>query len=1067
MGGLINAAVGRARASMAVLVLLWLGGIWAFFVIPKESNPDITIPYVYVSVSHEGIAPEDAERLLIRPLEQELRALEGLKEITAVASEGHASVTLQFQAGFDPDKALSDVRDKVDMAKTKLPEDSDDPVVQEINFSQFPVLNLSLSGPLSESQLVYLARVLKRYIESIPDVLSVDIGGDRDDLLELVADPQVLEQYGIDYAQLFSLITNNNRLVAAGNIDTGAGRLVIKVPGLLEQLPDLLGMPVKTINGQVITFGDIATVQRTFKDPASFARVDGKPAIVLEVSKRAGANIIETIEKVKYVVGLTQAEWPPGMVVNYIYDESIQIRDMLTDLLNNVLFAIILVMIVIVGALGPRPSLLVGLSIPGAFLSGLLILQFMGFTLNVVVLFSLILVAGMLVDGAIVVAEYAERLLDAGKPPRQAYVEAANRMAWPIISSTATTLAVFMPLLVWPGMVGEFMKFLPATVIVVLLAALFMALLFMPVMGAIVTRKRQYSADWVDELDEEGNQLYGRLLTKLLHAPFKTMGLFLLLVVLIYVVYGKFNHGIEFFPDVEPDSAQLLVHARGDLSIVEKDAILQQVERRLAHISEVKALYARTLGQPDNQLGEDVIGVLTFQFKDWDVRPPAGVILDHMRELTADLPLHLEFRKQENGPSQGKPIKVKVSTGSEVLEAAADEVRRRLESLDGIVDVSDNRPLPGIDWRLEVNREQAARYGVDIATLGNVVQLVTTGLKLADYRPEDAEEEVDIRLRLPLEQRNLESLINQTLTTPAGPIPIRNFTKLVPGQKTGTLHRVDGQPTLTVEADVAPAFQADERLGLLKAELANHPLAGVTISYGGEDEDQQETMVFLTTAFVVAIFLMALILLIQFNSIYQTLLVLSAIVFSTAGVLLGLLITGRPFGIVMVGLGLIALAGIVVNNNIILIDTYNEMRKRITDPITAAVRTGQLRLRPVLLTSVTTVLGLLPMVAGVNVDLFTPELGIGAPSTQWWTQLSSAIAGGLTFATFLTLLITPCLLVIGEKFRRVNRSSSSCGNGQTAKFTSAYDGSVLDDDKDKVDYGRHNEQKAVALTNAD
>lgn len=1022
MTALIRAAIQRARATLLVLVLLWLGGIWAFVQMPKESNPDITVPYVYVSVSHEGIAPEDAERLLIRPLEQELRTLEGLKEMTAVASEGHASVTLQFQAGFDPDEALADVREKVDTAKAELPEESDEPVVREINVSRFPVLNLSLSGPLSEAELVFIARSLERVLEAVPEVLSVDIGGDREDLLELVADPQVLEQYGIDYAQLFSLISNNNRLVAAGAIDTGAGRLVVKVPGLIEQLPDLLSMPVKTIGGRVITFGDIATIQRTFKDPTSLARVDGQPAVVLEVSKRAGANIIETIAKVKYLTERAMESLPDELVVTYIYDESIQIRDMLNDLLNNVLFAIILVMIIVVGAMGPRPSLLVGLTIPGAFLSGLLILQAIGFTLNIVVLFSLILVAGMLVDGAIVVAEYAERQLAAGRSPRQAYTEAARRMAWPIIASTATTLAVFLPLLFWPGMVGEFMKYLPATVIIVLLTSLFMALLFLPVMGAVVTRRASGSAGpraaaaaltGDDELQNTGTLFYGRLLQGILRAPGKTLLMFLAVLMLIYTVYGRYHHGIEFFPDVEPDSAQLLVRARGDLSIQEKDALVRRVEQRLAHLREVKALYARTLGLADNQLGEDVIGVLTFQFTDWDVRPPATLILEHMRELTSDLPLALEFRKQENGPSQGKPIQVKIS-GNGSLESAIEEVRRRLANLGGLTDISDNRPLPGIEWRLQVDREQAARYGVDIATLGNVVQLVTTGLRLADYRPEDAQDEVDIRLRLPLEYRTLESLIRQTLNTPLGPVPISNFAELVPGPKTGTIHRIDGLRTLTVQADVLPGVQANERLQQLKQSLIEEPLTEVQIRFGGEDEDQRETMVFLSTAFVVAVLLMALILVIQFNSFYQAALVLSAIVFSTAGVLLGLLITGRPFGIVMVGLGLIALAGIVVNNNIILIDTYNVLRQRLTSPIEAAVRTGQLRLRPVLLTATTTVLGLLPMVLGVNVDLFKPELGLGAPSTQWWTQLSSAIAGGLTFATVLTLFITPCLLVVGE-----------------------------------------------------
>ncbi|ABC30747.1 Cation/multidrug efflux pump [Hahella chejuensis KCTC 2396] len=1013
MDKLIRATMDRSRASVIVLLMLWIGGYWAFMTMPKESNPDITIPIIYVSVSHEGIAPEDAERLLARPLEQELRTLEGLKEMRSVAAEGYASVTLEFLAGFDPDQALTDVREKVDTAKAKLPVESDEPRVVEINVSQFPVLNLSLSGPFAEDQLVRIARELKRHIEGIPEVLKVEIGGDREDLLELVADMQVLERYGIDYAQLFSLISNNNRLVAAGNIDTGAGRMVIKVPGVIENLPDLLGMPIKIHEGRVITFGDVATVQRTFKDPGGFARVDGKPAVVLEISKRAGANIIETIETVKAVVKIAEERWPSSLTVTYITDESKQIREMLRDLLNNVLFAVVLVLIVMIAAMGMRPALLVGLTIPGAFLASLLVIQALGFTLNIVVLFSLILVAGMLVDGAIVVAELSDRNLESGMARKEAYAQAAYRMAWPVIASTATTLAVFMPLLFWPGMVGEFMKYLPATVIVCLISSLLMALIFMPVLGGVFGRSK--APVNASNGPSRFTHWYAVALARLLAAPGKTLLMFLALLVLTYVAYGRYNHGVEFFPEVEPDSAQVLVHARGDLSVYEKDAMLQSVEQRLSGMPEVRALYARSFAMADGDMAEDVIGVIRFQLIDWHERRPANRILEDMRSRAQDLPLKLEFRKQEDGPAQGKPVKVRLSGSTEEVEDAVGQLHERLRELGGFIDISDNRPLPGIEWRIEVDREKAARYGVDVATVGNVVQLVTTGLKLADYRPDDAEEEVDIRLRAPLERRTLDALGGQMVSTALGPVPVSNFTRLIPAPKTGTLHRVDGERSLTVEADVAEGVQADERITALKESLAKRPLDDVMVKFAGEDEDQRETMVFLAQAFIIAIMLMALILVVQFNSVYQAALVLSAIVFSTAGVLLGLMITGRPFGIVMVGLGLIALAGIVVNNNIILIDTYNQMRASGASPYEAALETGKVRLRPVLLTAVTTVLGLMPMVLGVNVDLMTPSLGIGGPSTQWWTELSSAIAGGLTFATFLTLLITPCLLVIGEK----------------------------------------------------
>ncbi|HEY9121059.1 MAG TPA: efflux RND transporter permease subunit, partial [Marinobacter sp.] len=464
MRTLIFAALDRSRTTLLTLVFLVLGGIAAFQAIPKEANPDVTIPMIYVSMTLEGISPEDAERLLIRPMEQELRSLEGIKEMRGTASEGHASVMLEFDAGFDPDVALQDVREKVDTARSELPQEADEPRVNEINVALFPVMSVGLSGPLSERELVTIARRLQDAIEGIPEVLEVDIGGDREDLLEVVVDPQVLESYGIDFDRLASLVTRNNQLVAAGSLDTGAGRMAMKVPGVIESVEDVMSMPIKVDGETVVTFGDVAMLQRTFKDPTGYARINGEPALVLEISKRTGANIIETVGEVKKLIAAAGPELPDELEVRYIMDQSTEVRDILSDLLNNVLTAIVLVIILIIAAMGPRSALLVGLTIPGAFLTGILVIWGMGLTLNIVVLFSLILVAGMLVDGAIVVSELADRNLSEGQSVRSAWGEAASRMAWPITASTATTLAVFIPLLFWPGVVGEFMKFLPMTV---------------------------------------------------------------------------------------------------------------------------------------------------------------------------------------------------------------------------------------------------------------------------------------------------------------------------------------------------------------------------------------------------------------------------------------------------------------------------------------------------------------------------------------------------------------------------------------------------------------------------
>lgn len=1015
MNTIIQAAISRSRASLMLLLFLFIAGIAAYHTIPKEANPDVAIPMMYVSMSLDGISPEDGERLLVRPMEHELRSLEGIKKMTSTASEGYASVMLEFDAGFNADQALADVRVKVDAARAKLPSEADEPTVNEINVGLFPVLSVGLSGPISESQLVYIARELQENIEAIPEVLEVDIGGDREDMLEIVVDPQVLQGYGLDYQQLFSLVSNNNRLVAAGSLDTGAGRFAMKVPGVIENLADVMSMPIKVAGDTVITFGDVATINRSFKDPLGFARINGQPAVVLEVKKRSGANIISTIAQTKALIEQASSQFPDGMHINYIMDQSKEVKNMLSDLLNNVLTAVVLVLILIVATMGVRSAILVGITIPGAFFAGILMIFALGFTMNIIVLFALILVAGMLVDGAVVVSELADRNLAEGQPPKQAWANAAGRMAWPIIASTATTVVVFMPLLFWPGVVGQFMKYLPATVILCLLASLFMALIFLPVMGGI---SRAKPAPHQIEASRPG-KAYRNLLSRLLRHPVLTLAGMLGAMALIFVAYSQFNHGMEFFPDVEPESAQVWVRARGDMSIYEKDALLKQVEQRLLGLAEVKALYARSLASSSGELAPDVVGTLQFQFIDWFERRKAAAILDEMRELTNDIPgIILEFRQQQEGPAGGKPIELQVSSeDATATEQAVSTIISQMGQMDGFVDIEDDRSLPGIEWRIEVDRAAAARFGADVLTVGNAVQMVSNGLLLAKFRPEYASDEVDIRVRFPQQWRSLDQLGRLTIQTARGQVPLSNFVALVPAPKTSVIKRIDGNRAVTIKSDLAPGAQVSERLQALLASNMQLP-DNVNVKTAGESADQQEAMTFLIGAFATAIFLMLMILLVQFNSWYQSVLVLSAIVFSTAGVLLGLLVNGQSFGIVMVGMGIIGLAGIVVNNNIVLIDTFNQLRQSGMSATEAALETGCLRLRPVLLTSVTTVLGLMPMVLAVNVNLLEPSLGFGAPSTMWWTQLSSAIAGGLTFATLLTLFLTPCMLVLGDKLHQ-------------------------------------------------
>lgn len=1039
MNALIEAFVSRPRPVLTVMLLLLLAGMVSWVSIPKEAEPDITIPQMYVNIVHEGISPEDAERMLIRPMETELRTLEGLKEMTATASEGSAVLMLEFDAGFDPDQALSDVRERVDLARAELPSDSEEPFVQEVNIALFPILVVILHGDLPERTLVAIARDLRDRIEAIPGVLDAEVGGDREELLEVIVDPSALESYNLSFTDLVNYVSRNNRLVAAGALDTGQGRFSVKVPGVVEELEDLLSMPIKTDNQRTVTFQDVATVRRTYKDPDGYARLDGNPAIALEISKRSGANIIEVVDTVKALLAREQLAWPSGLKVTVTQDNSGQVRVMLADLVNNVAIAVLLVMVVILGALGFRSAGLVGISIPGSFLSGIFIISLLGYSMNIVVLFALIMAVGMLVDGAIVVVELAERNLQHGYAPREAYLEAARRMAWPITASTATTLAAFMPLVFWPGILGEFMKYLPITLMVTLSMSLLMALFFVPTFGALLRSKAEVRSDAVlvaaetDLLREAREsqaqasapvQRYLSLLAQLLHHPGKVVLVAIGLLVLTQLLYSRFGKGVEFFPYIEPEVAQLNIHARGDLSVAERDALVREVEARILDMPEFDSVYSRSGIRLGNDTAEDIIGRIQLQLIDWEQRRTANEILDDVRQRTAGLAgLVVEPEVQESGITSGKPIQIELSAAdTTLLPLAVQQIRDGMEELGGFIDVSDSRPLPGIDWRIEVNREIAARFGTDISTIGSAVQLLTNGILLGDYRPDNVDDEVDIRVRFPDALRNLDQLDRLTVGTPQGNVPISNFVSRVPAQRVGSLQRTDGVRVMSVAADVEEGLLVNDKVLELQAWLAAGGVdPAVSVVFKGENQDQAEAEAFLSKAFGAALFLMAIILVTQFNSFYQTFLILTAVLFSTIGVFLALLLTGQPFGVVMSGIGVISLAGIVVNNNIVLIDTYNLIRRQGAAAAEAAVLTCAQRLRPVMLTTITTILGLLPMAIGMNFDLVNRHIEFGGPSTQWWTQLATAVAGGLTFATVLTLVLTPCLLVLGEKFSRRNQ----------------------------------------------
>jgi len=1045
MNALIDAAFSRARVVVMALLMVLGVGAYAYTAIPKEANPEVPLPLFYVSTGLDGISPTDAERLLLEPMELEFSSIEGLEQMKSDASEGFASIQLEFSPGGDNDEALDKVRQAVDRVESELPEDARDITITEINTALFPIITAILSGPVPERTLNTLAEQLQEELEGLEGVLEAEIGGQRFEFLEVLIDPTVFQTYNLSFEELIGQIQRNNMLIAAGAIETGAGRIVLKVPGLIEDLEDVMAMPVKVRGDAVVTFADVATIRRTFEDPTSFARINGQPALALEVTKRSGANIIDTVDLVKAAVEELRADWPENVEITYLQDQSKQVKDMLNDLEANVIAAVILVMIVIVLALGGRSAILVGLSIPGAFLAGVIALWAMGYTMNIVVLFSLILVVGMLVDGAIVTTELADRKLQEGVAPREAYAYAAKRMSWPIIASTATTLSVFFPLLFWSGMVGEFMKFLPITVILTLTASLFMALVFIPVVGGLIGKRQPQTATAKAAMhaSEQGDPrtmggftgAYVRLLAWAIVRPGTTVLLALSMLLGGFGLYGTFGKGISFFPSVEPDFMQVQVRARDNFSIFQRDALVRAVEERILGYDEIASIYARSMmsaGQGD----EETIGTLQLELTAWDTRRTAAQIGEDIRADVADIAgIDVQVQTESGGPTAGKPVNLQITARDpEAQGVAVAQIREIMDTMGGFTDVTDTRPVPGVEVSILVNRAEAARFGADVSLLGQAVQLLTQGITVADYRPGDVDGSLDIRVRFPREERTLAELAGLRVPTSSGLVPIANFVTFEPSERTGVIRRIDEKRVTTIEANVAQGVLVNDQVVALTAALEQADLPqGVAFTFAGEAEDQQESMVFLAGAFLSAIFMMFVILVIQFNSFYQAFVVMSAIVFSIAGVLLGLIVTGRPFGIVMGGIGVIALAGIVVNNNIVLIDTYNDMRKTGQPAREAALRTGAQRLRPVILTSVTTALGLMPMVIGLNLNFFTREIVYGAPSTQWWTELSAAIAGGLVVATILTLVVTPAMLMLGERRLGEGRQGARRASAQPAE----------------------------------
>ena len=1043
----ITGAISRSRAVLTILAALLIGGIASYVTLPREADPDIPIPIIYVGVVLPGISPSDAERLLVKPMELELRTLTGLKEMRSMGGQNIGAVILEFDVSFDKDQAMLDVREKMDQVRAELPDDAEEPNIQEFNAGLFPVIMVNLTSTGSERELYTHAKKLKEEITGMPAVLEAKLIGHREEVLEVIIDARAMENYNITASELYNTLTRNNQLVPAGSIENDGGRFALSVPGLIEDATDVYQLPIKSQGDAVVRLSDVADIRRSFKDQEVTARFNGEPTISIEVTKRLGSNIVDTTAEVRKVATAFTQDWPENIEVDFSSDISSFIFEMLGSLEISISNAIMLVMILVIAALGLRSALLVGLSIPTSFLFGFLIVDLMGMTLNMMIMFGFILSVGILVDGAIVVVEYADRKMAEGLDRREAYALASSRMFLPILSSTGTTLAAFGPMLFWPGVSGKFMSYLPITVIILLSASLVTAMVFLPVVGGLIGKSEQVGDETLTSLAGD-NKLYvtsitgatGRYLRFLkmcINWPLATVGVAVAILVAVVIAYGKFGAGVEFSASIEPYQANVIVKGRGNISVEEADRATKLVENIVLQTPGIKSAFTqagpnlgggggRSMG--DGELPPDMIGMIRIEFTHFTTRPPATQIMKDITERSRSLGgIEVEVKEREQGPPQGKGIEVEIS-GQDLtaLTMTANRIKNYLRGRDDMyTEVQDTLPLPGIEWNLSVDREAAGRFQADILTIGNVVQLVTNGILVGHYRPDDSDDEIEIRARYPNDARSFDQLDQLRVLTPSGNVPLANFVTREPVKKRDTISRVDGKRIIEVKA--AMTINPETGQEFLATELENDFLqwlstqelpGGVSVRLRGANEEADAAAAFLGKAMIASLMLMFIILLMQFNSLYCTLLTLSTVVLSTIGVLLGMTLTGQTFSVIMSGTGVVALAGIVVNNSIVLIDTYQRLLETGLDKVDVVLKAAGQRLRPILLTTITTMIGLFPMAIQASVDVANRTVQMGEPTAAWWVQLSTAIIFGLGFSTLLTLILVPVLLTLPDTMRQ-------------------------------------------------
>ncbi|MEN6578575.1 MAG: efflux RND transporter permease subunit [Phycisphaerales bacterium] len=1136
----------RTTVAVLGLIIVLLGG-YSYLTLPREAFPDIPIPFIMITTIYEGVSPEDVETAITMKIEKELSGIRDVKEVLSSSAEGMSLISVEFTPNVRTEVALQRVRDRVDLAKGELPQEVEEPVIKEINIAEFPVMQISISGDVSPFQLKEIADNMEDTLEMVPGVLKVDVEGALEREIRLEMDPDRVAQYNLTIPEILALIPSENVNISAGGVETTGTKFNVRIPAEFVSPEEVDHLLLAVRDGRPIYLADVATVRDTYKDRESFSRLNGKDNVTLLVRKRIGANVVRVSDTVKAVVEQARKQVPGGVTFDVIYDMSKYIRNTVADLENNILAALILVTAVLVLFMGWRPSTIVALIIPLSMLVTFFLIQTLGFTLNMIVLFSLILVLGMLVDNAIVIVENIYRHMQLGYSRLDAAILGAREVAWPVITSTFTTVCAFLPMMFWPGIMGDFMKYLPITLSLGLLASLFVALVFNPVITSI----------WAGHAVKEQNhrhwfmQGYKRIQRLGLENPGMALFLCVCLLVAMVIVYAKIGKGTEFFPEGDPERAFISLRTPQGTNIHETDRLTRIIEERIKPyepwFDDVITNVGSASGSMDlmASAGGPHLANITMVFYDFVVRErPSTEIIAEVRKAIADIPgAEIKVEREEEGPPTGAPVTVRiVGEDFKTLERLSEEAKRMIADVPNLVNMRSDLEATRPELAFTVDRRVATLLGVNTATVGNFLKMAIFGTKVGTYR--QFNDEYDITVRLPLQDRvNIDDLYRLQIPNTTGQsVPLSSLGRFEYKGGFGTINRVDQKRVVTITADtegrLSSAVLADVQRRLqplgdprlsskdildwdaLRGTLAdarNQPgpglaarvwqilpkksavsldaamTAGVSaedrnrqilqslnqaianrdfyqaedfrnaemsspasellkqdrrnlsaeeaqflnrqafvaafpriiapgvrlnapvgyeIRYAGEKQEEDEARAFLGKAFVIALLLITLVLVIQFNSMMVPIIIMTTVILSLIGALIGLVIMGLPFGIIMTGIGIISLAGVVVNNAIVLLDYTRQLQARGMDLVSAAAEAGVTRLRPVMLTAGTTIIGLLPMIVGISYDFHTLSWALKSESTQWWRNMAVVVVFGLGFATILTLVVVPSLYVM-------------------------------------------------------